>query len=873
MKKPHVSIQGHTLGQVQIQAYRFPRMEERLQELGLTAPMHDWEKVQKLSALLYEYIDAAPVPCFCLVAVVEFFDKVEKLGILEHFTFSKFELWLNVYSNLSKAENYRIRGKIMGKYLPREDFQALFPIGMGKIYAGSHYVTAHSSPDIDTTVASFWGWVDAFTAKVSDGLHLWNLPGGDLVSHVEVELLFNDIFGKNLIKHFAKTKTNVTLTALDLMSLKGFQRKKREEPIGNVDLEKANAAVIVTDGEGFYQGDWRAIDFEAVRQIVLILHQALRSFEVQLHFMLISLFSAEELTKERLLTEIEKSFFMKIAETEAVQELSNKQRQHFHDYLQKVLQIAAGIDVTFYDFAVRLEEKDLPELRELFIYLQEMAESSLFDEEGNLIENRQRIFRHLTGVFSESARAVQSVRASLDNFDNALSIKRHVIGLAPRFISHRAEVEEIRSKIQDQASLTVVTSDHSGRLFPLGVIHASDLYQPILGTVSLRDFCNREETKIPSYMEVISVIDHHKVLLATSTPPMALINDTQSSNTAIAEIAMKISDRFSLGGMTLQEIDEQIGEVTKDLNEAASRRILAKLLQKKTVCQLTNYFVDPVREYVEALHFLCAILDDTDLLSKASKKDLEVLVMLLNRMKSLSVRKEVEVIHLDDVALDEKFLTYATRKILQNSEMYSVYRRVYRLKEERVEQEIKACVQEQNHALFADTKIQNSCTRVGQTKLFPNNFTAFHKQSEQIRKRWAKEAGDFFRDRPEVDLYMHMISTISGAEDQYAGTEAEYTHKDELWFWIPSLDTGAEHLKFFLQSFRKSGKIAQANFELELRGAPIDNLDQIFSESFLPVPRVTRKETSQGLPIAILRFKPGLLNSRKAMIAPFLPKG
>ena len=35
---------------------------------------------------------------------------------------------------------------------------------MGKIYEGTHFVTAHKSPDLDTTIASFWGWLDAFAA-------------------------------------------------------------------------------------------------------------------------------------------------------------------------------------------------------------------------------------------------------------------------------------------------------------------------------------------------------------------------------------------------------------------------------------------------------------------------------------------------------------------------------------------------------------------------------------------------------------------------------------------------------------------------------------------------------------------------------------
>ena len=94
----------------------------------------------------------------------------------------------------------------MGRYIPRESYQSLFPIGMGKKYVGSHYVTAHSSPDLDTTVASFWGWVDAFAARVGQGLHIWNVPGGAPESQVEVQFLFNQLLGAQCFEHFAKTR-------------------------------------------------------------------------------------------------------------------------------------------------------------------------------------------------------------------------------------------------------------------------------------------------------------------------------------------------------------------------------------------------------------------------------------------------------------------------------------------------------------------------------------------------------------------------------------------------------------------------------------------------------------------------------------------
>ena len=151
------------------------------------------EKNNIVNLKLFEKIKEAEAPVFLMGAVVEYIATINKEKILENYTFLSFELWLNQFSELSTEENYKIRGKIAGKWIPRDNYQSYFPIGMGKSYSGTHFVTAHSSPDLDTTVASFWGWVDAFAARVGNGLHLWNVPGGPPPGQVEVKILFQDI--------------------------------------------------------------------------------------------------------------------------------------------------------------------------------------------------------------------------------------------------------------------------------------------------------------------------------------------------------------------------------------------------------------------------------------------------------------------------------------------------------------------------------------------------------------------------------------------------------------------------------------------------------------------------------------------------------
>ena len=165
--------------------------------------------------------------------------------------------------------------------------------------------------------------------------------------------------------------------------------------------------------------------------------------------------------------------------------------------------------------------------------------------------------------------------------------------------------------------------------------------------------------------------------------------------------------------------------------------------------------------------------------------------------------------------------------------------------------------------------MQNGCCRVGQTKLFANIFSTFAKHANELRKNWFAEAKAAYLENTEVDLHLHMISTIPGAEELYNGEEGKYSHQDELWIWIPSTEAGIEHLKSFLSAFRSSPSVIDNEMRVELLGENAKELKQIFEESFGAIPvQVTQRE----MPIAVLRFKAGTINSRKAMISPYLPR-
>jgi hypothetical protein len=479
------------------------------------------------------------------------------------------------------------------------------------------------------------------------------------------------------------------------------------------------------------------------------------------------------------------------------------------------------------------------------------------------VEDRTRIFGYLEKAVRSLQQAVFKTRKGLERLDLALKTKTEVFGHYPTYVTVRADIDEIRSKMGSHSYLTVNHIDKNDQLVPVGVVHAADVHKAILGTVSLRDFCNREEMGIPAYLDVISVIDHHKSTLNTTTPPFAIISDAQSCNSLVARQAFFINDRNSLGGLTKKTIEEQLSSKT-------STRIMQKLLNRRHISQSkSEFFVDPDREFIEYLHFLYAILEDTDLLTKVTPTDVESVAELLNRLKSLSLGKETEIISIDDIPKDKNYPKKAAARILQNEDLYSLYRKVYAFREKEAELNMKLAAEGKPSNFFADTKEQNGCCRVGQTKLFALNMPSFKKKADAIRQVWVERAQRVSQEKPSIALHIHMISTIVSAEEVYKGTTTKHPHKDELWIWIPADEVGIERLKSFLDLFQSSPGLKDNPLEVEFLGPHAKELEMIFKESFTPIPM---KRSQAVYSIAILRYQPGTLNSRKAMVAPFLPK-
>lgn len=836
------------------------------------------KKFKLINQILLKKIQEAPEESFLLGAVVDYISRINRLALLpEKYDLTRFEFWLNHFADpQDKNDHYHLRGKLMGKRLPREEYQCFFPLGGAAFFPGTHFVAAHLSPDLDTLIASFWGWVDAFAAAVGTGQHVWCLPGGP--PKTGLMNAFYEIFGAGFCEALARTSSRLSLTATDLVTQENFARCTGEVSISTIDHGINEKAIILIDDQDHYIGDWRSSDAELVRQVIVLFKSCLHWFENNLHISLITLFATEKLTKAQIPSFLSAIGEVAVGACEPALEFNELQRRDLALFFTEVLGIPQGLACTFGEMALALQEKGVDSLAQTLINLVATF-IPLFDAKGELIEERTTLLLAMEKIIKELDSAIHSLRNYVERLDIAMQVKAKVVAEPPqRYITLESDVDEIKLKIQNYDYLTVVIQEENDALFPVGVVWARDLRKSILGTVSLRDFSNEEEMRMASYLAVISVIDHHKMTLKTATTPMAIISDVQSSNVLLAELTCRLNDLYSSGGLNLNAVNEQLAELEALPKTVSNARLTERLLKKKMIIEHGTGFIHPHREYTEYLTLLYGILDDTDLFNKVTGRDVLCVMHLLNRLKSLVSQRETEIVDFDDIKRDASFAKLAAKRILQQEDMYSIYEKLYRSRIAEIERELLLCSEGQPSDFFSDTKELNNCCRVGQTKLFASNIPCFLQHHRVLFAQWLALSSSVAASHSEIDLHMHMISTIPSADELREDSAPTYDHLDELWIWALPSRQGYAHLSGFLLAFQNAKEVKK-NMTSALIFSPPDNheLEELFYRSFLRIPIAKDDHEAFWLklnlgPWALLRFTAGSINSRKASISPYLPR-
>ncbi|MCM8527840.1 MAG: hypothetical protein NE327_15065, partial [Lentisphaeraceae bacterium] len=507
--------------------------------------------------------------------------------------------------------------------------------------------------------------------------------------------------------------------------------------------------------------------------------------------------------------------------------------------------------------------------------LYKLNHEDLYDPDKCLIHESHTIFKILNEAYSSLIESTKKSRSYFDRLDIAMGIKKVVLGYEPSYLTTKAEFNEVVEKMKDYGHITVCYPDKQDKLIPVGVIHREDLENPIQGTVTLRDFCNYDEIKVAKSIQVISAIDHHKSTMSSSTCMTLTVADVQSANVLVAEKAFDINDAYGTRDQSPESVEEQLKELNSQESTPYQMRLIEKLIRKKQAIHRaeSNYFISPEREMQEYIFFLNAIIDDTDLLSKCGWRDILCVAELINRIKSIQLSKEVEVIDISHYPRSPRYLKQAIREVLVNKDSYSFYKGIYDHREKVVDTWMVD--PKYRFRCFEDRKIQNETCAVSQLKLFPRNRDSFLSSRDDLLKHWFKIKSMVRTKSPEVDFFLHMTSTIPGAKEAYDGSMKSNGEEDEIWLSVNyDSDQSTSRFRQFLDFIKVSPKYSQIKLHLSIEGPAGNGRDLLTSIIRVTVPHMKCdfvEETDIPEPIVVFKFIQGTMNSRKADITPFLP--
>jgi hypothetical protein len=863
--KPYFKFQNGYLGSIEFLDQKFPLEMYREVFSDHLKKCTIFEQHERIGKALFTYILRIKEEVFLLPKLVSFL--IEARAYLPSYHLSSFEFWMNHYTGATEEEKSTVRSRIVGKKIPRSEYQRFFPIGGGVEYTGSHYVFAHYSPDLDTTVASFATFLAAFGAKVGKARHHWVIPGGPPRGSKEMDFIFRKGFGEGVFSVLSSDSHKVPISSLDLLSHQNVVKKKLKDPYFDFSIERGKKAVVLVDDEGCYIGDWRDADGEFVDAIVNRFFSIFMEHSNGLQNGLISLFAKKPLTRKALENFIESIFARKLSDCNSTKECNNLLRIRLDKFIREVLGIKNGYCATFGEFLLQTSKQyGFSAFAE---GLQQLTSKVLFGKNQEIIEDRELIFKELEKLSILSKRAIDAFVHHLDSLEIAFSIKTRVIELQPHQLSHLAEIDEITKEMGEYTHLTVNYKEN-GKYYPLGVVYAADIHKKKVATTSWNDFSNPDETDSRPDVEVISFIDHHKMEVKSNAPITGIVRDAQSTNSIIANLVMEINQKYSSGGMSEKEIDAQIQEILQKELHLPEMRVLERLLEKKKTFSINgDYYISLEREILEYYQFLYAILDDTDILTKVTEYDVYAVASLLNRMKSIMVKKEVEIVHFDDLSKEENdFPSKAAKRLLKTTDLFSIYSEVYKAKEDALNQIILDTAKGGDTPFFQDTKrLGGGYASVGQLKYFAKNAEILQKKIGDLRQIWVERCQKIHAETSDVNLHIFMLSTIASADELFADTPAVSFHRDQLWFWIPESDKKAIHLlKEFLEHFCKSSKILPQELEVEFCGKSL-TYEKVFGE--LSREFVTKHLRSEH-PMVALYVDQKSVTSRKSQVAAFL---
>lgn len=757
------------------------------------------------------------------------------------FGMAHFELWLNGCAQLSDADQGKIRGKISGRRLPQTAYQTLFPVGSR--LTGSHLISAHTCPDLDTSIASFWHWVDAFAARTSTSLHVWNLPGGALAPQDQIAFWRSTA----CMPSAARTAKRLSLCALELAEAGDLIEIGGHRDVRLLRKLDSEALIAVTGMGGIYLGAWRDGDRGRVGAFARFI--------------------------ERCLIVAMRALWQRLAKRARqgplIDSLLNEPLQ---DYVRPTS--FCGRDRKNCARLWRL----LPLASKWRTPLRQFLQSHL--ETAVCPESERQVLSSLSaGDSRDWRRFLRIARRACHNLALYLRIRERVLRDPSTHALSSDTVKQVRQKLGDQSAIMVVHPTGGGLVEALGIARAERLRRFPLGHVSLCDVSDGGDVVMESHLSLISCFDHHRPNLQTREVATIEIADVQSCNTLMGERALAIGKKFGTEGQSHRAVDGQIEILMRNPHQLAcpaKRGEFARALRLKGAlnCCKGEWFVHPGREFAQLRSYLVAILDDTDLLSRVSARDVLCAVRLFNRLQSLARPDCAEAICCEDLTGDVDEIAMLTRRLVDQPALQVLMREYCKVRAECIDRAMRISAGKKRvcSALswFADTK-RDRHFRVGQSKMLIDNIALFSELRSALLEQWLIAAQRASQRNGALRVHLHMCSTVRAEEGAGGKLSREFSHRDQLWFWIPPTRASRNQLIDFLRGFRKAPALRGQDLELELvSGDSNRDWQGLFEENFSPCGRASVKELTLCQSMAILHLRAGSLNSRKESITPYL---
>ncbi len=723
---------------------------------------------------LYKFIDDAEPPIFLLPYILHFIEKVTE--ILPTYNLFSFEFWLANYyrpkgKKVSLDEELLIRGKIMGLHVDRMSYGEFFPLKQNSFCKGPLFVCSHQKPDVDTTVGAFNVFLYSFAAKVSADHHYWHLPSG-LPEATEIGILFSKVFNQVFERAIPIVDDRIVLRAVDLLSSDDVEKRtlQDESLIGQQDRH-----VVVIENSGvedslvasdIFLGDWQSED---VDQVQYILHQwelILASFQTEVTQEFIKLFnSSNPLSKDKIREGIQKITERSVLSCEFANSMGDLGK------IKKFIDLVLGI------------KNIQPILSDLGDY------TSLGSSFEKCYDNHLQtdvcsdLFSVVTEVIEQLFRFFNLAKKNLSLLRISFRTKKKVLERDSSVASYASSVDEMIALIKEKRSLTVVYRDSVAKKSNfLGVINNSVLHDDCHASMVWVDFSSKAEVNFEDKIELLAVIDHHKSSFKTKQPIEITASATQSCNTLIAEKAFRLHDGVIGTECDIKDIDQKISSLSHNTQEGS--RCLRRYLKKKEIAYNNDrekYWIHKEKKFLEMYQYTYAILDDTDLLQKCTKRDLIVLASLLNRMKSIMLKREVETVNFDGIDVGDSSLEKMKKRLLENEDLKSIYSKNLIKKEELYERFIRETVAGKNDSLFNDSKLIDRYALVSQFKYLPENRLLIEEKNPQIIKRWE----EYFLERydnsqKEHNLAILMMTSLKSIQEIEGKRIDSFEFNDEI---------------------------------------------------------------------------------------------